>query len=294
MLLLTSTSDLVQVITAAAETVEVHASYIDNNAGTITPGRTNTADITTATTTTIVAAPGSGVQRNVKSIHIHSAATANSNLVRVLHTDGTTSHDLIHATLLPAEGLILDAEGKWTHYTADGLVKAAYPAIVYNQATAAQGPGFATDTYVTGSFVVFPAAPKVGTRYRCRISVSKSAAGTATPIVQVRTGTAGSTADTSRNSFTFSAGTAATDVGMFDVEIVFRSVGSGTSAVMQGHCGLISQPTTGFSSLLKGVQTTSGGFDSTTAGLGIGVSVNGGTSAAWTVQMVNAEILNAT
>jgi len=73
---------------------------------------------------------------------------------------------------------------------------------------------------------------------------------------------------------------------------VFRTVGSGTSAVLQSHCALTSQPTTGFSSLLKGTQATSGGFDSTVADLGIGVSVNGGTSASWTVQMVVAEIEN--
>ena len=42
----------------------------------------------------------------------------------------------------------------------------------------------------------------------------------------------------------------------------------------------------------QAVQNTSGGFDSTVADLGIGASVNGGTSAAWTVQLVDAELLN--
>jgi len=43
MLLLTSTSDLVQVVTGQAVTTDVHASWVDNASGTITPGRTNTA-----------------------------------------------------------------------------------------------------------------------------------------------------------------------------------------------------------------------------------------------------------
>lgn len=57
MLLLTSTSDILRVTTGTATTtIEIHASYIDNASGTITPGRTNTR-ITTATTTTVVASP---------------------------------------------------------------------------------------------------------------------------------------------------------------------------------------------------------------------------------------------
>jgi len=64
MLLLTSTSDIVRLITgAAASTIEVHTSYVDVNGTTITPGRTNTR-ITTATTTTIVASPAASTQRN--------------------------------------------------------------------------------------------------------------------------------------------------------------------------------------------------------------------------------------
>jgi hypothetical protein len=293
MLLLTSTSDLVQVITSAAGQIEVHASYVDNNAGTITPGRTNTADITTATTTTVVASPAASTQRNVKYLNIHNESATVANIIDVIHTDGTTPQDLIQCTLLSQETLTLDAEGKWTHYDANGIPKTPASAMMFNTSVAAQGPGFATDTYLTGSFIVLPAPPKIGTKYKLRFDVSKTAAGTATPIVQVRVGTAGTTSDTSRNSFTFSAGTAATDVGTFEVVVAFRSVGSGTSAVLQGRCSLTSQATTGISSLIKNVQTTSGGFDSTVAGLGIGVSVNGGTSAAWTVQLVEAELLNA-
>jgi len=52
MLILSSTSDIIRVVTSAAADVDVHASWVDNASGTITPGRTNTAPITTATTTT--------------------------------------------------------------------------------------------------------------------------------------------------------------------------------------------------------------------------------------------------
>jgi hypothetical protein len=51
--------------------------------------------------------------------------------------------------------------------------------------------------------------------------------------------------------------------------------------------------TTGIVNLVgQAVAATSGGFDSTVAGLGIGVSLNGGTSASWTVTQVMAELEN--
>jgi hypothetical protein len=162
-----------------------------------------------------------------------------------------------------------------------------------NASTAGQGPGFSSDTYVTNSNILIPAQrPRVGTVYRCSISVSKTAAGTATPIVNLRYGTAATTADTAICVHTFSAGTAATDQGMFEVIALFRTVGSGTSAVVQSHCQLISQPTTGFSSLLKGILVTSSGFNSETASTYLGISINGGTSAAWTVGQVIASLEN--
>jgi hypothetical protein len=109
----------------------------------------------------------------------------------------------------------------------------------------------------------------------------------------VRTGTAGTTADTSRGTPTLSAGTAATDTGVFEVWAFFRSVGSGTSAVLQMGLALQGQPTTGLSSLLKGAVVTSSGFDSTTAGLGIGVSFNGGASFSGTNTFVLSKLENA-
>ena len=42
MIILASTSDLIRVITSHAATVEVHASYVDLNGTTVTPGRKNT------------------------------------------------------------------------------------------------------------------------------------------------------------------------------------------------------------------------------------------------------------
>jgi hypothetical protein len=172
-----------------------------------------------------------------------------------------------------------------------------YPgsAVILNQSVSAQGAGFAAETYLVGSSILIPAGlPIVGTKYRCRFDVSKTGAGTATPIIRLYIGPNGSTADTVRLTFTFSAGTANADVGTFEVTAVFRTVGSGTSAVLQGRaeCRHGLSATTGLVNLVAPVlQVTSGGFDSTPASGIIGLSVNGGTSAVWTVQLVEAELL---
>lgn len=169
-----------------------------------------------------------------------------------------------------------------------------------NNASVANQTGFASDTYLTGSYVTIPTNPAGGNRlqakakYRVRFSVTKTAAGTATPIVNVRLGTAGTTADTSRLTITHTAQTAAIDTMSYDLSVVFRTVGSGTSAVIAG-VGILDHTlaSTGFSvSNTSIVQAVGSGFDSTVANLGIGMSINGGTSASWTVSVVEAELYN--
>lgn len=109
MLLLTSTSDLIQVITGSAVTIDVQASWIDFTASAQTPGRTNTA-ITTAATTTVVASPAASTQRNVKRLMVRNKS-ASSCAITIRHTDGTTAVELFKVTLLTKETLSFDEEG---------------------------------------------------------------------------------------------------------------------------------------------------------------------------------------
>ena len=104
---------------SAVTTITVHADWVDNASGTITPGRTNT-NITTATTTTVVASPAASTQRNVKGLYITNNSAASSSQVTVQQFDGTTSTDILGVTLLAGENLILDAEGSWHHHDTQG------------------------------------------------------------------------------------------------------------------------------------------------------------------------------
>lgn len=93
MLLLTSTSDLIQCVTNTAATLDVHASWVDNASGTITPGRTLTA-ISSGLTTTIVAAPGSSTQRNVQTLTLTNRDAALSDTITVQQVGGATTVDV--------------------------------------------------------------------------------------------------------------------------------------------------------------------------------------------------------
>jgi hypothetical protein len=118
MLLLTSTSDIIRLVTGSAADVDAHVSYVDISGTTVTPGRLNTPPIVTATTTTIATSPAASTQRNIKALYIHNASTTVSTTVVVQHFDGTTSVDLVNCTLLPDEHLNLNENGSWVHRSA--------------------------------------------------------------------------------------------------------------------------------------------------------------------------------
>jgi hypothetical protein len=104
MLLLTSVFDQLQLLTSAAATIDVHATFIDTASTAITPGRTNTA-IVTAATTVVVASPVASTQRNIKTLHVRNKDAALTCTVTVQTYDGTTTLPLYVTPLKPGEML---------------------------------------------------------------------------------------------------------------------------------------------------------------------------------------------
>lgn len=119
MLLLTGTSELIKLVTGSAADVDVHASYVDNASGVITPGKLDVEGIGQATTT-VVGSPGSSTQRNVKHLNIFNRHATVSTLATVQHFDGTLTIDMATVTLLPGEGLVFDQNGTWSHRDSQG------------------------------------------------------------------------------------------------------------------------------------------------------------------------------
>lgn len=175
----------------------------------------------------------------------------------------------------------------------DGLL---YPVSMLQAAsTAAVSNGYASDTYLAGSGITIPAGEwKVGTTYYCMFDMVKTNAGTNAFTVIVRMGTLGTTGDSAILTLAFAVGTAAVDTGIFELWVTFRSIGAGTSAVIQGvlkcqhHLAATGLITTGASGTGI-VLGTSSGFASTTP-TKIGISVNGGGSFLGTNTLVQSSL----
>lgn len=115
MLLLTSTTDKIQLITGVdGANISVNTSYVDKDIDTYTPGRTNVVGIVTATTTDIVGSPAADVQRNVKGINIFNVSGV-ATQVTIRHTDGTNLADLYSVLLLQGETVEMDDNGNFIH-----------------------------------------------------------------------------------------------------------------------------------------------------------------------------------
>jgi hypothetical protein len=105
-LTLTSVTDQIQLVTGQAASIDVHASWADNNAGTVTPGRTNTAAITTATTTVVVDHPVTGQQRGTTFLSVRNKHATVACDCTLQHTDGSLTETIMKTTLQPGEALI--------------------------------------------------------------------------------------------------------------------------------------------------------------------------------------------
>ena len=111
MINLASTSDILRVTTTSATSVAVHASWIDLNGTTVTPGRTNTAVASTPGPVTVVGSPAASTVRNVKSLFIRNthASTANTNTIEQF--DGTTAVAIFSRALAAGEMIVYDEDG---------------------------------------------------------------------------------------------------------------------------------------------------------------------------------------
>lgn len=291
MLLLTSTSDAVTVVTGQAVTaIDVHASWIDYASGTVTPGRTNTPSITGATTTTVVAAPASSTQRNVKTLNIRNRDATLSCDITVKHTDGTNNLEFIKITLAAGDSL--------EYVEGVGFFKIPNPvnAPLPNISTADQSVGASVTNYLTNSDLRVSAGRplKVGTVLRWHIILIKSGAATASMTFDLRAGTAGTTADTSRGSLATGTQSAVADIGHLYVNATIRSI----SATGTLHCGMTMEHNLASTGLgptnVVASESTSGTFDTTATNLIFGISLTTGASHAITIKQVNAEFLQGT
>lgn len=148
-------------------------------------------------------------------------------------------------------------------------------------------------TYIVGSNIAIPAgALQIGTIFRWMFDITKTGAGIAASTYDICFGTAGTTADTARVSFTKPAGTAVIDNGRVVIEAVCRGP-VGATGVVAGHFNLTHNlAATGHAQIpIVDVTTVSSAFD-ITAPTNIGLCLTGGASDSVTLQLVIAEVWN--
>lgn len=110
MILLTATTDKIQVITSAATTIDVHASFMDvsNAVPPVVQGNTSgrlNAAITTATTTDVVDAPAASTIRNVKCLNIRNKHATTASDITVQFNQNGTLFELYKVTLSAGQTL---------------------------------------------------------------------------------------------------------------------------------------------------------------------------------------------
>jgi hypothetical protein len=163
----------------------------------------------------------------------------------------------------------------------------------FNNSTSPQNITAATVTYLTGSNIS-TANIKAGSVVNWDIAVLKTAAGVAPPVFTVRFGTTGTTADSTLLTFTGSAQTAVVDGGLFSIKCTFKTVGTGTTAVLAGYYTLMhNAQVVGLSVLPVNFSfQTSPGFNSTLTNAVLGITVDSGAAAVWTINQVSVKLEN--
>lgn len=159
MLILKNTSSKVQVITDAAVSTDVHASYVDFDGTTFAADSKNSA-IVTGATTDVVDPPAGLNKRNVKLLMITNKHATTSVGVTVQVPDGTTTVQLFpKVTLLAGESLAYVEGDGFKVYGADGLPKTSTGLVRLYKLQNDQSNSTTTPTELTGITV----ACEVGT-----------------------------------------------------------------------------------------------------------------------------------
>lgn len=189
------------------------------------------------------------------------------------------------------------AAGKMIHY-GDSTVKrlvslddaGVVKGVLSRNTSIASQAGFAADTYVTNSGLLIPSSGlQALMRFRWTLAGGKTAAGVATPNYIIRLGINQSLADAALLTLVAGAQTAAIDNGLLVIQAVLRNAGAAAILAAVAAWAKTQAGTAGFGGSIDGV---SGAFDSTgKAGQYIGLSINGGAAAAWTLTHVDADMI---
>lgn len=170
---LNATTKSLELVTSSTAPIHVSVSYIDTDTG-LAPTEAN-AVVSSATTTTILAAPASSHQHGAKNISLFNASSTASNTLTVQLNSNSTLITLAKATLAPGESLqwsdasgwyCLDIAGRMKLVASDRTAANGRAIHFYKAQTAADAAGYwycsAKDAGAPGAWA--PGSPGMGGR----------------------------------------------------------------------------------------------------------------------------------
>jgi hypothetical protein len=121
MFALKSTNEILQLLTTSTAGIDISITWLDMDGTTGVTKSTTETKITTATSTTVLAAPASGVVRSIESVYIRNIHASTSNTVTVIKDVGGTGYYLTASIILLAGEVIeYNNSNGWIHIDADG------------------------------------------------------------------------------------------------------------------------------------------------------------------------------
>lgn len=128
MILLKAATETLEIATSSTADIDYSVSFADITTTSFAPS-TSEGKVTTATTTTMVSAPGASTQRQIKLITITNRhASASNNIIVKKDISASEYYLTPTVTLLAGETMqYMDGSG-WTYYSATGAVKGAQTA----------------------------------------------------------------------------------------------------------------------------------------------------------------------
>jgi len=120
---LDATTETLEVTTSAAVNTDYTVSYMDNASGTLTPGSSH-GQITTATTTAVLAAPGASTQRAVAAVTLCNVGSSAQTVI-IKHDTSGTERVIARASLSASECLQAGNDGVWATQNSAGSTKTA-------------------------------------------------------------------------------------------------------------------------------------------------------------------------
>lgn len=121
MISLFGTTDVLRLVTTSTADLDISGGYVTDESP-VVYGAIR-AKINSATTTTIVAAPGTGRKRDVYDIVVRNRHASTANTVTVQIFDGTNAYEVAKVVLAAGEQMMFDGLHGWDYLNAQGQPK---------------------------------------------------------------------------------------------------------------------------------------------------------------------------